>query len=251
MAKAEVPAERQVPCERCPLRALSTLRDFAPEELDFISWFKSSELSVETGSTVLRQGANSAYVYTVLAGWGFRYKLLEDGRRQILNFVLPADFIGLQAGVLNEMQHSVEALTNMLLCVFPKEKLWELYTRRPSLAFDLTWLAAREEQIIDEHLLNVGRRTALERIAFLFIYLFVRAQQVGLAKGDTIALPLTQQHLADTLGMSLVHLNKTLRRLTASNAVRWKPKLLEILDRERLAAIAGAEFTEPAPRPFL
>jgi CRP/FNR family transcriptional regulator len=251
MAKNGVPAGRQVPCEQCPLRGMAALRDFSADELEFIAQFKSGELNVEPGTTILQQGANSAHLFTALSGWGFRYKTLEDGRRQILNFVLPGDFIGLQAGVLNEMQHSVEALTNMTLCVFPRDKLWGLYEKYPSLAFDLTWLAAREEHIIDENLLNVGRRSALERVAFLFIALFVRAQQVGLTKGDTLPLPFTQQHLADTLGMSLVHTNKTLKRLTGSKAVRWKSKLLEILDRARLVAIAGSEFSEPCRRPFM
>ena len=230
---------------------MPALRDFTANELDFIRYFKSGELNVEPGTTILQQAANSAHVFTVLSGWGFRYKVLEDGRRQILNFVLPGDFIGLQAGILNEMQHSVEALTDMVLCVFPRDKLWDLYQKYPALAFDLTWLAAREEHLIDENLLNVGRRSALERVAFLFIALFVRAQQVGLTKGETMLIPFTQQHLADTLGMSLVHTNKTLKRLTGSKAVRWKSRLLEILDRPRLAAIAGAEFSEPAGRPFM
>src|ERR1700749_3764991 len=106
MAKELVHAGRQVPCERCPLRSMPALRDFTAAELDFIATFKSGELNVEPGTTILQQGANSAHVFTLLSGWGFRYKMLEAGRRQILNFVLPGDFIGLQAGVLNEMQHS-------------------------------------------------------------------------------------------------------------------------------------------------
>ena len=100
-----------------------------------------------------------------------------------------------------------------MLCVFPRDKLWELYRNHPTLAFDLTWLAAREEKILDEHLVSVGRRTALERTAYLLVHLFVRAEQAGLTTKDTVELPLTQQHLADTLGMSLVHMNKTLKRL--------------------------------------
>ncbi len=87
------------------------------------------------------------------------------------------------------------------------------------------------------NMLNVGRRTAIERIAFLLLHLFMRAEQVRLTKGNTLALPLTQQHMADTLGMSLVHLNKTLKRVVGTKTVRWKPKSLEILDREALARI--------------
>src|SRR5712691_11251602 len=151
MAIAAPLAGRKVPCEKCPLRVKPVFRQFMPEELKFVSDFKSGELNAEAGTSLLLQGNNSAHLYTVLSGWAFRYKMLPDGRRQILNYVLPADLVGLQASAFNEMQHSVEALTDMLLCVFPREKLWDLYRNHPTLAFDVTWLAAREEQILDEH----------------------------------------------------------------------------------------------------
>jgi len=125
---------------------------------------------------------------------------------------------------MSETEHSVEALTPVTLCVFPRTKLWELYKRFPALAFDVTWLAAREEQLIDENLLSLGRRTALERTAYLFLHLFVRAENSGLTRGATLQIPFTQQHVADTLGLSLLHTNKTLKRLTASQAARWKDR---------------------------
>ena len=250
---AAIPATgRKVPCEKCPLRGKSALRDFTPEELAFITEFKSGELHAEPGTTLFLQATNSAHLYTILSGWAFRYKMLPDGRRQILNYALPGDLIGLQGSIANEMQHSVEALTDVLLCVFPREKLWSLYTGYPALAFDVTWLAAREEQILDENLLNVGRRTSIERIAYLLLHLFSRAEEAGLTKSDTAQFPFTQQHLADTLGMSLVHTNKTLRRLTATKTMRWKDKKFEILDRDGLAKIAGFELAAPrSKRPFV
>ena len=242
---------RQVPCEQCPLRRMEVLREFTNEELDFVRTFKSGELNIESGSNILLQGTNSAYLYTVLVGWAFRYKSLPDGRRQILNFSIPSDFLGLQGTIADEMQHSVEALTDMTLCIFPREKLWGLYSRFPALAYDVTWLAAREEQILDESLLSIGRRTAIERMAYLFLHLFVRAQEVSLTKGDTIQFPFTQQHVADTLGMSLVHANKTLKKLTATRTMRWKGRVFEILDREGLARIANFEFPGEHKRPFI
>ena len=246
------PAGRKVPCEKCPLRRKEVLRDFTAEELAFVSNFKSGELNVQAGTNILLHGANSAHLYTILSGWAFRYKTLSDGRRQILNYALPADFIGLQGSVADEMQHSVEALTDMMLCVFPREKLWDLYTGHPALAFDVTWLAARQEQILDENLMNVGRRSALERTAYLLLHLFVRAEELALTKGNTIQFPFTQQHVADTLGMSLVHTNKTLKRLAASKAMRWKDKLFEIVDRDALMKIAGYEpWPQRHRRPFI
>jgi CRP/FNR family transcriptional regulator, anaerobic regulatory protein len=242
---------RQVPCEKCPLRAQPSLRDFSRDELDFIATFKSGELTAEAGTTLLMQGTTSPHLYTVLSGWVVRYKTLPDGRRQILNFVLPADFIGLQGTVLGEMQHSVEALSDVVLCVFPRERLWELYRGHPSLAFDLTWIAAREEQMLGENLLSVGRRTALERIAFALLHLFLRAEQVRMTSENKVQFPFTQQHLADALGMSLVHTNKTLQRLTATKVARWKNRTFELLDRDALTAIAGYQMNDPQPRPFI
>ena len=242
---------RQVDCESCPLRGLHGFRDFAPEEIAFIGKYKSGELVAQAGTTLLLQGMDGADLYTILSGWAFRYKMLPDGRRQILNYALPADVIGLQGSVLDEMQHSVEALTDMVLCVFPRNQLWTLYSKHPSLAFDVTWLAAREERILGENLLSVGRRTALERTAYLLLHLFTRAERAGLAKNNKIQFPFTQQHVADTLGLSLVHTNKTLKRLASSKAIRWKDRTFEILDREALADIAVYEPSDPGPRPFI
>src|SRR3954465_3541923 len=240
------PSSRKVPCEKCPLRRLECLREFTAKELEFVSSFKSGELNVQAGASIMLQSTNSAHLYTILSGWTFRYKTLPDGRRQILNYALPSDLIGLQGSINDEMQHSVEALTDVMLCVFPREKLWALYTDFPSLAFDVTWLAAREEQILDEQLLSVGRRTALERRAYLLLALFQRAEEVRLTKANAIQFPFTQQHVADTLGMSLVHTNKTLQRLAATKTVRWKDRRFELLDRDGLAKIANYE--RPAPR---
>ena len=113
-------------------------------------------------------------------------------------------------------------------------------------------LAAHEEQILDENLLNVGRRNALESAAYLMLHMFTRAEEIGLTKANTVAFPFTQQHVADTLGMSLVHTNKTLKRLAATKAVRWKDKLFEVLDREALAELARYEQPQKrARRPFI
>ena len=116
------PNGQYTPCEQCPLRRREALREFSPEELAFVKQFKTDELRVDAGASFLRQGAGSEHLYTVLSGWAFRYKMLDDGRRQILNYALPADMVGLQGALMREMEHSVEALTPLVLCVFPRSK---------------------------------------------------------------------------------------------------------------------------------
>lgn len=243
---------RRYPCEKCPLRPLAAFREFEPEELAFISKFKKGELSVDKGATVLVEGTHSAHLYTVLSGWGFRYKLLPDGRRQILNYLLPGDMIGLQGSVMGEMQHSVEGLSGLLLCVFERERLHGLYRRHPGLAYDITWLAAREERMLDENLLSLGRRTAIERAAYLLAFVHARAKSVIWDQQQTsVDIPITQSHVADTLGLSVVHTNKTLRKLMDRGLIRWRERGCEVIDAQGLQDIAGWEGLDESPRPLV
>lgn len=249
--KKELPG-RQVPCQLCPLRKLAIFREFTPEELAFVSRFKTGEVSVKAGDPLFLEGASCAHLYTVLSGLSFRYKLLPDGRRQILNFCMPGDFLGLQGSVMQEMQHSVEALSDSILCVFQREGLWRLFETHAGLSFDVTWLAARSEQILDQQLLSVGRRSALERCAHLLLHLADRLAEVGMiGSARTVSIPITQQHIADTLGLSLVHTNRTLGRLIREGAVRWREREFEILNRDRLADLASEEGIPATVRPLL
>ncbi|MGH6925394.1 MAG: Crp/Fnr family transcriptional regulator [Propylenella sp.] len=242
---------RRYPCEKCPLQRLDAFRKFTPDELAFVSGFKAGELVAEAGTTIFAEGSHNSHLYTVLSGAAFRFKMLANGRRQILNFTLPGDLIGLQGTLLGEMQHSVEALTDTLLCVFERTRLAELYGRFPSLAFDITWLAAKEEQILDEHLLSVGQRSAQAAAAYLLLFIFSRAEVRGLTQGKSLTLPLTQQHVADTLGLSLVHTNRVLNRLSRHRIISWRNRKLQITSRKRLAEIAGWEPRLTTNRPYI
>ena len=174
-----------------------------------------------------------------------------DGRRQILNFALEGDLVGLQGSLFDKMEHSVEALTNLTLCIFPREKFSTLFSSFPGLSFDVVWLCGREERMLDENLLSVGRRTALGGVAYLLLHLFRRAEDLGLTDGNKIQFPFFQQHVADGLGISLVHANNTLRKLTEMKVIRWKNRVFEVLSRKRLAEIAQYDLIERPPRPFI
>lgn len=251
MRSSEATTLKKYPCEKCPLRPLPVFRNFEPDELEFVSSFKTGELSVDKGASVLLEGSHSAHLYTVLIGWGFRYKLLPDGRRQILNFVMPGDLIGLQGSLTGEMQHSIEALSQMLLCVFERDRLLTLYEKHPALGHDVTWLAAREEQMLDENLLSVGRRTALERAAYLIAFICQRAHSLKLNGATNVSIPISQQHVADTLGLSIVHTNKTLRKLVQMKLIKWVEGGCEVLDEKGLLDIANWEGLGEKRRPLI
>jgi CRP-like cAMP-binding protein len=119
------------------------------------------------------------------------------------------------------------------------------------LAYDLTWLAAREEQMLDENLLSVGRRSALERAAYLIAFLHQRARAVQIYGKNRAEIPITQQHVADTLGLSIVHTNKTLRKLADRKLIRWHDRACEVLDPVALAEIAGWDGLGDGRRPLI
>ena len=215
-----------------------------------IEAFRRDVRSLGAGRTLIEEHRRSPWLFTLCQGWAFRYKTLEDGRRQILNYVLPGDLVGLQGTVMGEMQHSVEALSPVTLCVFERSRLNSLFTDHPSLAYDLTWIAASEERMLDSHLLSVGRRTALERAAYLIAFLYRKAKAVNLLNGET-PIPVTQQHVADTLGLSIVHTNKTLRKLADRGLIRWTDKGCLVLDDAGLTDVAGWDEDGKNRRPFI
>ncbi|QYX57794.1 Crp/Fnr family transcriptional regulator [Roseovarius sp. SCSIO 43702] len=239
-------------CANCPLRNLSIFVPMSPDEVKFMESFKSGEMRVEAGTTLMLEGSNSPQLYTALDGMGLRYKSLESGDRQVINFVLPGDFIGLQAGVMRSMQHSVEASTPMTLCVFDRRSLWSLFRDHPERAYDLTWVAAVEEHILGESLAMVGHLNGIERISRAFVRLHDRAAATGMIEEGSMPLPYKQQDLADALGLSLVHTNKTLAKLRTEGIVTWSGGRLTIHDYNRICDIAGLDPGEtPVRRPLI
>jgi CRP-like cAMP-binding protein len=203
----------QLSCHECALRACGLFKPITPNELGAINDIKRDHVALEAGREIIRAGDDCPEIYTLYSGWAFRFKTLTDGRRQILNFLLPGDLVGLQAAMFDAAQYGVEALTDVELCLLPRRQVWALFDEMPGLAFDVAWLGSREEGYVDDNLTSTGRRTAAERIAALIISLYKRSKALGLVENDSFEFPLTQQHIADALGMSLVHTNKTLARL--------------------------------------
>lgn len=244
---------KEVPCRNCPLRPLPLFLEQSGTELDLVQSLKKREVTLSAGDTLIHEGQTDAPLYTLLTGWAFRYKTLSDGRRQILTFLLAGDFIGVQQKMGDAAAHGVVTLTHAVFCVFQRDALWELHRQNPAMGFNITWLTAHEESMVDDTLLSVGRRSAEERIAMLLILLFKRAaalQSDGGAAG--VPFPLTQQHIADGLGLSLVHTNKTLRKLEQRGLHQIDNGRLYLRDARALARLADLYGDgRPAQRPLV
>jgi len=241
-----------ISCRNCPLRDHAIFEPMTESEIEYMQEFKTGELEVQPGTLLMMEGSNSPQLFTPLEGMGLRYKTLEGGERQVINFVMPGDFIGLQAGVMSEMQHSVEATTAMRLCVFNRQAVWSLFRDHPARAYDLTWVAAVEEHLLGENLAILGQMGGIERVARALLRLYDRARAMKMTKGREMPLPYKQQDLADALGLSLVHTNKTLKTLRGQGVIEWKKGVLKVLDYEKLCEVAevGSDRT-PMTRPLI
>ena len=238
-------------CQNCPLRRRDLFTPMSEADVASMQEFKVGELKVEAGTPIVMEGSQSPQLFTVLHGMGLRYKHLENGDRQVLNFIMPGDFIGLQSALMGEMGHSVEATTRMVLCVFKRSALWSFFQNNPSRAFSITWLSAVEEHFLGETLTTVGQRDALQSVAWSLCKIFDRAEAVGLTSNRSMRLPFKQRDLADALGLSLVHTNKTLAKLKSRQLASWTDDLLTIPDMQELADVALLDTTKLPKRPIL
>jgi CRP-like cAMP-binding protein len=245
-----------IACIDCPLRALPLFLTHTEDELALVQFLKRREITLEAGETLIHEGQTDTRLFTLLQGWAYRFKTLSDGRRQILNFLLAGDFIGVQQKMSDAAAHGVVTLTAARFCVFDRDALWELHRNQPSMGFNVTWLTAHEESLVDDNLLSLGRRSAEERVATALILLYKRAAALRPAghvdSAQGIPFPLTQQHLADALGLSLAHTNKTLRKLERRGLYRIADGHLRLLDPKALVRLADLYGDgKPPPRPLV
>jgi CRP-like cAMP-binding protein len=242
----------EIPCSNCPLRRLSIFLESTFKEGEVIQSLKERELILHANEILIFEGQKNARLFTRLDGWAFRFKTLSDGRRQILEFLLAGNLIGVQHEMNGVAAYGVAKLTNALFCVFQEDSLWQFHRRSAKLGFNVTRLTAYQKAIADDTLLSVGLRNAEQRIATLLIVHFKRAAVLEADRGAAgVPFPLTQQHMADALGMSLVHTNKTLRQLELIGRHRIKDNRLHMLNGKALAKLADFCEESVAPQQLL
>jgi CRP-like cAMP-binding protein len=183
---------------------------------------------------VVREGERPKDVQLVVSGWACRYKQLEDGRRQVVSVFLPGDICDLNVFILREMDHSIGSITDVTIADLSREFFEEISTGYPRIVTALWWESLVDAAIQREWTLNLGQRTALERMAHLLCELFFRLRLAGLTSGDSCDFPLTQADLADASGLSKVHVNRTLQELRSANLIVLKGRTLVVPDLRRL-----------------
>jgi CRP-like cAMP-binding protein len=198
-------------------------------------------MSVRKNKDVLVAGSHYDSVYVNHDGWLFRYKILHDGSRQIIDFILPGQIFGLQACLFQKSLYSVATITETSLSMIPIEMIDQVFERTPRLGKALFWSAAFEGAILAEHLIDAARRSAYERISHLLLELFVRLKAADLTDDMSFDMPLTQELIGDALGLTTVHVNRTMRSLREDKLIVTDGKVVTILDFEGLSLLSDFE----------
>lgn len=241
-----------IPCRQCPLQDCPGLRELDERHLTYMQEFKAGEVRVDRAEVLIEQETETRHLYTMLEGVMMRYRTLEDGRRQIVNFMFPGDLAGLQGAFEEPASHTVEALIDARLCVFKRSEFGRLIGDHPRLGYDLVWLAAKEERALEEHIVALGQRSARERLTYLAVWLLDRALATGVSASDNVLhISITQSQIADMLGLSLVHTNRTVRQLEREGLVIWKTREIIVPDMDRACEFAHFERRLGKIRPFI
>lgn len=225
-------------------RAAATAHPFATR-LDRSIWLDTDDVTAldallsrkvvaKKAKDIVVEGYQYQTLHIVQSGFAIRYKLLHNGKRQIVNMILPGDIIGFPACFYEHAVFSVTAVSSMNLHQVPIEAFTELCLNRANIATALLWFAAREAAIYAEHIIDAGRREPLERLAHFLLEMLTRLHAVGCASENSFVIPLSQEGIGDMLGLSGPHVNRMLAELKSEGLIAVRGHEVTILDRAAL-----------------
>ena len=194
--------------------------------------------AVPAETDLIREGDKPDGVYLIVDGLACRYKLRASGARQIMAYLVPGDFCDLDVALLQRMDHSLATLSPCQVVRIDLGTIAELTQHHPSIAHALRLATLVDEATLREWLLNIGRRSAPERIAHLFCELLLRLEAVKRASADSYDLHIRQEDLADTTGLSVVHVNRTLQHMRQERLIEFDGRRMKVLDRQKLNDLA-------------
>lgn len=221
------------------LKRLEYYADLRSADLDVVKSLSGRCETFDFGEDIISRGDEPMEAFIVKSGWAVRYIALEDGRSQVLNFMLPGDVYDLQVVVTEGADHSIAALNKVEIFQIPRREFLRMFESGTRAGIAFWWCALQEEAILREQIVRNGRRSARERVAHLILELHRRATIAGEGAGDTFNLPVSQAIMADALGLSFVHVNRVLSELTKTGCIARAKSQLTLRDRDKLVEISG------------
>ena len=230
-------------CNKCLVRSKSLFSNVKKSNLKSLQGYRKNQLAIPAKTDIFQEGEKHELIYTLYSGWGILYKTVSNnGKRQILRFILPGDLIGYHTISNGTVSHSASTLTASTLCAFPRSRLKEMFLKNSELALRLMTMESRDMSLCQNHLMAAGRKTAIESIAFILLELFYRSKaqiKHSYNAGDnSIDFPLSQEDLGDAVGLTNVHVNRVMKSLMDEKLIICNKKRLTILNIKKLSKIA-------------
>ena len=220
-------------------RRLKKVLPLDEEEVTALIALEVQQRRVAARTELVQEGEINRRAFILVEGWACSYKLVPDGGRQVIAVSIPGDFIGLRSLFLRTSDHTFATVTDVVVATVLWEQIEEIVRRLPRLAAAILWATSRHEATMVEHLVNVGRRSALVRTAHFLLELRDRLMLVGRAQPTSFVCPLNQYLLADVLGLTAVHINRVLRHLREQRLATFRDGVVHIHDVEGLRDLAG------------
>lgn len=220
------------------IRKFERLTPLSFEDRELLATATKRLRFVGSQQDIIQEGDVPNDVHVIVEGVAFRHKTIENGARQIVAYLLPGDFCDLHVFILDQMDHTISTLTECAVVDLSRETVLRL-TERPAIARALWWTTLVDEGVLREGLINIGQRRAEERMAHFLCEMMMRLDAVGLVYDNTFDLPLTQEQLGETLGLSTVHVNRTLQKLRNRRLIVFDRKRAVVLDPAALKACCG------------
>ncbi len=220
---------------------LSQFVPLAADEIPLLLDLQSGSHFVRRSQEIIIEGRTCRTLFIIIEGVAISYRILRNERRHVLNVLLPGDIAGIPGCFFESAVYSIKTIADSWVAPVPRARVMSLLHTHPQLAAKLFWLFSCEAAIYAEHLIAVGRRTALERVAHFLLELLTRLQDVSLGDERSFRLPLNQELIADALGLSSPYVNRVLRNLRGEDLVRIKGELIVINDVEALSAFVDFE----------
>ena len=228
---------------------LSRLVKLSAPDLSSLQRIFEDERLVKKRKDLVVVGHEYRNLCFVRDGYAIRYKLLHSGKRQILNVILPGDVIGFPVSFFDRSIYSVVALSDLTYNICSLDSYVSLCYEQPQFGLVLSWLAAHEAAIYAEHIVDLGRRTPVERLAHFLLETHARLLNVGRAEAASFDLPFSQEIMADVLGLSVPHLNRVMQQLRADRLITSRSRIIELNDLTSLQALAQYQPLDLAPIP--
>lgn len=187
---------------------------------------------------IILEGDKPDNVHLILEGWAARYKLLPEGDRAIMAYLIPGDLCDIHVTLLSQMDHSIGALSRCKVAYIPRDRIATILTERQTLSRALWWSVLVDEAILREWLVTTGHRPADKRVAHFLCEMLLRSRAIGLTNDDSFVLPLTQEELGDTMGLTTVHVNRTLQELRGQGLIASEGRRMIVRDVDRLMEFA-------------